>query len=135
MTQFVQHDLGHQKRGATAVVTLRGNAANVRLLDSFNFSAFKNGRRHNYRGGLVKSSPYRVVIPSDGRRYVTVDLQGQRSGAKVNFSVHIEPPPLSFARSASRASLDEIRVERPPAGRHHRRRPNVGRVYLPRSRG
>lgn len=116
MTQFVQHDLGHQKRGATAVVTLRGNAANVRLLDSSNLSAFKNGRRHNYRGGLVKSSPYRVVIPSDGRWYITVDLQGHGSRARVSSSVQIEPAPLPFARSASPASLDEVRVERPPVG-------------------
>ena len=45
---FQQYDLGQQKRGATAVVTLQGNAANVRLMDSSSLSAYKNGRRHNY---------------------------------------------------------------------------------------
>lgn len=116
MSQFVQHDLGHQKRGSTAVVTLKGNAANVRLLDSSNLSAFKNRRRHNYRGGLVKQSPFRIVIPNDGRWYVTVDVNGQGPRARVSSSVQIEPPPLPFARSAPPASLSEVRVERPPAG-------------------
>lgn len=116
MSQFVQHDLGHQKRGATAVVTLKGNAANVRLLDSSGLSAFKSGRRHSYRGGLVEQSPFRIVIPSDGRWYVTVDVNGQGPRARVSSSVQIEPPPLPFARSAVPTSLSEVRVERPPAG-------------------
>ncbi len=114
MTQFVQHDLGQQKRGATAVVTLNGNAANVRLLDSSNLNAYKNGRQHQYRGGLVTQSPHRIAIPNDGRWYVTVDLTGMRPGARVNSSVRVEPPPLPMARSLPPASLSTIAVDRPP---------------------
>jgi hypothetical protein len=41
-----------------------GNAANVQLLDSTGLSNYsKNGRQYSYHGGLVKSSPYRLVIP------------------------------------------------------------------------
>ncbi|BEP13928.1 hypothetical protein acdb102_22390 [Acidothermaceae bacterium B102] len=117
--QFQQFDLGQQKRGAAAVVTLRGNAANVRLLDSSNFSAFKAGRQHRAIGGLVNQSPFRVVIPNDGHWYVTVDLQGQGSGARVSSSVQVEPPPLPIPRSAPPVSLARVRVERPPAGLVH----------------
>ena len=116
VTQFVQHDLGYQKRGATAVVALRGNAANVRLLDSSNFNAYKSGRQHRYWGGLVKQSPYRVVIPNDGHWHVTVDLMGMAPGARVSSSVSVEPPPLPMARTASPAPLSEVHVERPPSG-------------------
>ncbi len=116
MTQFVQHDLGHQKRGATAVVTLRGNAANVRLLDSSNLNAYRSGRQHRYWGGLVKQSPYRVVIPNDGHWYVTVDLMGMSQGARVSSSVSVEPSPLPIARTSPPAPLSEVHVERPPTG-------------------
>lgn len=112
--KFQQFDLGHQKRGAIVVVTLRGNAANVRLLDSSNLSSYKNGKRHRYYGGLVKRSPHRMVVPHDGRWYVTIDLQGMRPGARVSASVEIEPAPLPVAHSADPMSLSDIRVERPP---------------------
>lgn len=114
MTTFAQYDLHHQKRGATVVVTLQGNAANVRLMDTSNFNAYRNGRRHRYYGGLVKQSPHRIVIPSDGHWYVTVDMAGMRPGASVRTGVRVEPPPLPVARSAAPASLAQVRVERPP---------------------
>jgi hypothetical protein len=113
MTQFQQYDLGNQKRGATVVVTLRGNAANVRLLDRNNLNNFKNGRRHSYQGGMVTRSPHRIVIPSDGHWYVTVDLIGIGPRAQVRSSVNVEPPPLLPARSASEEPLSHVRVERP----------------------
>jgi hypothetical protein len=116
MTQFTEWDLGQQKRGATVVVKLSGNAANVRLMDWSNLNAYKNNRQHRYRGGLVTRSPYRVVIPSDGHWYVTVDLQGMAAGTRANSTVAVEPPPLPMARTASPAPLSEVQVERPPVG-------------------
>lgn len=71
---FIHIPLGHQKRGATVEVVLKGNAANVRLLDSSNFSSYRNGRRHRYYGGLVRRSPYRVTIPRSGTWHVAVDM-------------------------------------------------------------
>ena len=75
---FTQYDLGQLSSGQIVLVTLSGSAANVRLMDSSNFSSFKAGRQHRYIGGLVKQSPYRMQIPSSGRWYVTVDMKGLR---------------------------------------------------------
>jgi hypothetical protein len=56
-------DLKQVKAKSTVVVTLKGNAANVRLLDTSGYSAFKAGRSHNvHGGGLVKKSPHRMVV-------------------------------------------------------------------------
>ncbi len=60
---FVHHDLGQRKRGEIVEITLSGNAANVRLMDSSNFQSYKHGRRHHYIGGLAKKSPVRLQIP------------------------------------------------------------------------
>lgn len=113
--QFQQFDLGASEAGGAAVVvTLRGNAANVRLLDPSNLSSYKNGKPHRYYGGLVKRSQHRIVVPRDGRWYVTVDLQGMSPRARVSASVQVEPAPLPVTRSADPISLSDIRVERPP---------------------
>jgi hypothetical protein len=52
--QFVQHDLGYRSRGEIVEISLSGNAANVRLMDSSNFSSYRSGRQHRFYGGLVK---------------------------------------------------------------------------------
>jgi Domain of unknown function (DUF1883)/TIR domain len=111
--RFRQYDLGILKRGSTVVVTL-SSGANVRLMDSSNLSAYKNGRRHRYRGGLVDRSPFRITVPSDGHWYVTIDLVGLRAQS-VRTGVRVEPPPLPMARAVSSAgSLADIRHEIPP---------------------
>jgi len=56
--------LGYRSGGEIVEVTLSGNSANVRLMDSSNFSNYKNGRQHSYRGGLAKQSPVRLQIVS-----------------------------------------------------------------------
>lgn len=115
--QFTRYDLGQQRRGAAAVVTLRGNAANVLLLDASNFNSYRSGRSYRYAaGGLVTRSPFRLVIPSDGHWYVTVDLRGQGPSARVNSTISMEPAPLPIARSAAPPSLQQIEVNRPPEG-------------------
>jgi hypothetical protein len=88
---FTHYDLGQLKRGSVVVVTLQGNAANVRLLDSSNFSSYRNGRQHRYIGGLAKQSPVRLAIPTDGRWHVAVDMQGL--AGKVSTSIAVQPPP------------------------------------------
>lgn len=85
--QFVHHDLGFQSAGAVVEVTLAGNAANVRLMDSTNFSNYRGGGRHHYYGGLAKQSPVRLQVPQTGHWHVAVDMQGLsgsvRSAARV----------------------------------------------------
>jgi hypothetical protein len=110
--QYQSYDLGRQQQGAVAVVELRGNAANVRLMDAHNFNNFKNGRQHRYVGGLAKRSPVRLAIPSNGRWYVTVDLIGLRGS--VRSGVVVEPPPLPPVQSTASAPLSQIRHGAPP---------------------
>jgi hypothetical protein len=96
--QFLQFDLGQQPRGAVVEITLRGNAANVLLLDSSNFQSYKNGRRYNYHGGRVTRSPHRVAVPRSGRWYVVVDMGGYAS--HVDAWVSVLPGALTPARMA-----------------------------------
>lgn len=93
--KFIHKDLGNRKAGEIVEITLSGNAANVRLLDSSNFSSYRNGRRHRCHGGLAKRSPVRLGIPHSGHWHVVVDMQGLRGN--VRSSVRVLPgalPPL-----------------------------------------
>ena len=116
---FQQYSLGHQQRGNVVEVTLSGSAANVRLLDSTNLQNYKSGRKHNYRGGLVKKSPTRLVIPHTGTWYVTIDLQGLRGQARASIQVipqaalsplpdYSAPTLSSLVRPVSRNNLDAL---------------------------
>ncbi|WP_448810380.1 DUF1883 domain-containing protein [Agromyces bauzanensis] len=109
--KFQKYDLGRLEKGSTVVVTL-STAANVRLMNSTNLSNYKNARRHTYHGGLAKQSPFRIVVPSTGTWYVTIDLAGLRA-TNVRCGVHVEPPALPVARSARPAALSGIRHEPP----------------------
>jgi hypothetical protein len=97
--KFNHYDLGHLERGAVVEVTLQGSAANVRLMDSGNFSSYRAGRQHRYHGGLVQRSPYRVTVPSSGHWHATVDMQGLqgtvRSGIRVIPASATRPLPVA----------------------------------------
>lgn len=93
MTQFVQYDLGHIKRGAKVVVRL-GAQANVLLLDSSNFNSYRNGQQHRYYGGRMTRSPATILVPHDAYWYVAIDLGGY-SGT-IESSVTVEPPPRGY---------------------------------------
>lgn len=94
--KFIEHDLGYRQGGEIVEIVLSGNAANVRLMDSSNLSAYKNGCQHRFCGGLAKQSPIRLRIPSSGHWYVTVDMQGLRGS--VRSSARILPGPLPELR-------------------------------------
>lgn len=76
---FLHNDLGHLGGREVVVVTL-DTAANVKLMDAHNFSAYRNGGRHEYFGGYVTRSPLRVAVPRSGHWHVAIDLGG-RSGS------------------------------------------------------
>jgi hypothetical protein len=106
---FTHYDLKRQKRGTVVRVTLRGSAANVRLMDSSNFSSYRNGRNHRYYGGLAKSSPVDLVVPRDGHWHVTVDMTGL--GGTTRSSIEILPsalPPLRQANPGLAGLADNI---------------------------
>ena len=94
-------------------MSLSGNAANVRLMDSSNFNAYKNGRRHRYRGGLSRRSPVRLPIPHSGHWHVTVDMQGLRG--KTNASIQVLPRPLPEIRERPLASIPSLVHDDTPA--------------------
>jgi len=110
---FHQYHWNRLEKGSTVVVEL-STGANVRLMDSSNFSAYKSGRNHRYFGGLAGETPFRIVVPSTGSWYLTIDLWGLRA-QNVRFSVSVLPPALPTARFAQRAPLSGIRHEAPPA--------------------
>ncbi|MEM6339282.1 MAG: DUF1883 domain-containing protein [Pseudomonadota bacterium] len=104
--KFNKYDLGNLKKGQIVEVTLKGSAANVRLMNSSNLSNYKNGRKHNYYGGLVTKSPYRIGVPSSGRWYVTIDMQGLRG--TVRSSVRVLPNPLPQARQPALSTVPSL---------------------------
>ena len=85
--KFNYFHLGQIARGNIVEVTLKGSAANVRLMDTSNFNKYKSGNKHTYYGGLAKSSPVQIPVPKAGNWHVTVDMQGLRgtvrSGVRV----------------------------------------------------
>jgi hypothetical protein len=73
---FQKYDLGQLDGGKIVEVTLQGSAANVKLMDSSNFSSYRAGRKHSYYGGYVTRSPHKIPVPRSGHWYVTIDLGG-----------------------------------------------------------
>lgn len=86
---FQKYDLGPLSAGEIVEIKLVQNAANVRLMDSSNFSNYRAGRRHQYIGGYMTKSPVRLQIPHSGHWYVAIDLGGY-SGT-VRSSVRVLP--------------------------------------------
>jgi len=80
---FLQFDLGSRQRGEIVEVTLT-SGSNVRLMTSSEFSNYRNGRRHQFIGGLAKQSPIRLQIPSSGHWYVAVNMQGLRGSTRAS---------------------------------------------------
>lgn len=103
---FTHYNLGHKQRGEIVEVTLSGSAANVRLMDSSNFSNYRNGRQHKYYGGLASKSPIRLPIPSSGQWHVTIDMQGLRGTTRS--SVRMMPSALPTLNQPDLASVPSL---------------------------
>ena len=100
--RFLHHDLGYRSAGETVEIRLRGNAANVRLLDSTNFNAYRAGRAYRGVMGVQKRSPAHMRIPHAGNWHVAIDMQGLRG--QTNASVSVLPAPLPELRSTRASS-------------------------------
>lgn len=100
------YDLHQCNRGERIKVTLQGNQANVRLMDSSNYSCYRNGRKHKYYGGRATKSPIILTVPSSGHWYVTIDLQGL--GGSVRSSVTKLPAPLPAYREPALSSVPSL---------------------------
>lgn len=87
--KFSYYDLKNRTAGETVQVTLSGNSANVFLVDSANFSSYKQGRQYRYYGGHATRSPVNLQIPSSGHWYLVIDMGGY--GGQVRHSMRILP--------------------------------------------
>ena len=74
--QFIKYDLGYLKKGQIIQVNL-STQANVKLMDLFNFSQYKNMKNHKYYGGLALQNPCYITVPKDGQWFLTIDLGGR----------------------------------------------------------
>ena len=103
---FQKYDLGYLSVGEIVEITLVQNAANVRLMDSSNFSNYKSGRKHQYFGGYMTKSPVRLQIPRSDHWYVAIDLGGY-SGT-IRSSVRVLPGRLPTINDAPLSSIPSL---------------------------
>ena len=108
---FIHTDLGHRKRGEIVEITLT-RGANVRLMNSSNFSSYRNGRRHSYVGGLARRSPTRLQIPSSGHWHVAIDMQGLQGSTRA--SVQVLPRALPEIRETPLSSVPSLVQDNSP---------------------
>ena len=85
--KYLKFDLGHRQRGDVVTVKLSGDSVNVQLMQAQYLAAYKAGRSYRSIGGHVTKSPYRAVIPIDGRWIVTIDRGGHPVNSKASVSV------------------------------------------------
>lgn len=82
---YTQFDLRTCKQGDVWRVEL-SRAANVFMVDSSGFSAFKSGRNftHYGGGGLITRSPHDFVIPRAGHWYIVGHTWGLRDSSRIS---------------------------------------------------
>ncbi len=83
---FLHNDLGTLSGDEVVEITL-DKAANVKLMDSANFSRYRAGARHDYFGGYITRSPFRLAVPRSGRWHVAVDLGGYAGSVRAGIRV------------------------------------------------
>ena len=84
--QFIHNDLGSLDGNEVVEVQLSA-AANVKLMDSSNFSAYRRGDRHSYYGGHVTQTPFAVRVPRPGHWHVTIDRGGYSGSVQASVRV------------------------------------------------
>jgi hypothetical protein len=100
---YNRFDLGSCTRGDVWRVEL-SRAANVFMVDSSGFSAFRSGRRftHHGGGGLMTRSPHDFVIPRAGHWYIVAHTWGLRGSARITVS------PIAPARTMTPATTVNV---------------------------
>ncbi|MDY0388824.1 MAG: DUF1883 domain-containing protein [Methanolobus sp.] len=104
--KFIQYDLGNLNAGTRVEIVLKGNAANVQLLDSNNLNNYLHGRRYTYFGGLAKQSPVILTTKHTAHWYVVVDMRGL--AGTVQSSVRVLPNALPQIHQRPLAELPSL---------------------------
>jgi hypothetical protein len=81
------HSQVETRSGNAIEVSLEGNAANVLVMDSSNFSSYRRGGRIHYYGGHFTRSPAIIRPPSSGTWHVVIDLGGRRGHVRASVRV------------------------------------------------
>ena len=83
---FIHSDLGILPARSVVVVVL-DTAANVKLLDEVNFSAYQRGQNHHFYGGQAVRSPVRLSVPDSRHWHLTLDLGG--ASGNIRYSIRV----------------------------------------------
>jgi hypothetical protein len=94
-----------QRDGGEVVEVQLSAGANVLLLDSSNYSAFRAGRRHRYFGGLARRTPVRLQVPRSGHWFLVIHMGGLQG--TVRHSMRILPGALPELRQPNLRSIIE----------------------------
>lgn len=103
---FVYVDLHQQQSGAVVEVTLKGNAANVFLVDGTNFNNYRRGMRYSCYGGHTRRSPVRLTIPRTGHWYAVANLGGYPG--RLGISARVLPGAMPALRQQPMPNLSAI---------------------------
>ncbi len=116
--QYIYSDLGQRQRGDVVEFNLQGNQANIALLDSSNYSAFRNGRSWRGVGGLAQRSRVTLGVPSSGRWFGVISIpEGYRGSVRGGIRVlpgalppirQVSPSPLGAIRDAADAYTESL---------------------------
>lgn len=83
--EYTAWDLGFRSEGTCFEISLRGNAANITLVDSENMEAFDAGGEFEYYGGFFDYSPIILEVPYDDYWYLVLDLGGDEGRSYITF--------------------------------------------------
>ncbi|MDO9416935.1 DUF1883 domain-containing protein [Pararhizobium sp.] len=96
---FTHYDLKEQLAGTQIEVTLSA-VANVRLMNTYHFTAYKEALKHQFIGGVAKKSPIVITIPQTGDWHLVVDGEGHGGLAKSSIKLVDRTPRFNVAQAA-----------------------------------
>lgn len=84
--EFIHKEFCDVNAGSRVRVDL-DTAANVCLMDDYNFRKFRSGQEHRYIGGLARRTPVLLTVPQYGNWHVTIDLGGASGTVRHSISI------------------------------------------------
>ena len=75
---YLKFDLGHQQQGKLVKILIKGNAANVRLLDHKNMFNYEHDHEFTSVSTFAQTALTELRIPREEHWFVVVDMKGVR---------------------------------------------------------